>query len=1394
MKVSPTDREGTTRESSPKVSPSGEEKATREISSMTAPSSSKKPIEPSSQEAYTCDTKITFTDNDLLFGETLHNRPLYMVGYVREKKINRILIDEGSGVNILPIHTLKELGITTEELSESRLLIQGFNQGGQMSIGSIKLEIHMEDLRSSSWMHVIDAKTSYNILLGRPWVHENRIVSSSYYQCLKYLEDGIERKIVADDNPFTEVETHFADAKFYLKNYVVKGTKSNDVKSTKSDKITSKIIDTAVEKIKVDTKVLCPNLNEGKTMSSKKNLTSGLRYVPKLSIKTIAQNQVRDVALPTKRTGEGFDPNAYKFFAKAGYNPNEPSMLGKLPLVDKTKQAREGIGYNQPPPVRISIRRASNNHITFEDDVAAPNRKLSVFDRLGESTARTSVFKRLGPLKKNKNLRTSCKEEFKAKVRTVVYTKEREEDEESCCHISVNDNDPLEEEDVGDAPPELEEGVKTTIDPLKEVNIGTDEDPRPTYLSAFLEVDEEITYMNILKEYRDVFTWSYKEMPGLNPKVAVHQLAVKNGSRPIKQAQRRFRPDLVPLIKNEVNKLIEAGFIREVKYPTWISSIVPVKKKNGQIRVCVDFRDLNNACPKDEFPLPIPELMIDATTGYEAMSFMDGSSGYNQIRMAPKDEELTAFRTPKGIYCYKVMSFGLKNAGATYQRAMQNIFDDLLHKNVECYVDDLVVKSRKRSDHLKDLRMVFELLRRYQLRMNPLKCAFGVTSGKFLGFIVRHRGIEIDQAKVDAILKMSAPQNIHELKSLQGKLAYLRRFISNLVGRCQPFGHLMKKDAPFNWDETCSDAFESIKSYLAKPSVLAAPIPGKPLILYIAAQERSVGALLAQENSEGKENSLYYLSRTMTPNELNYSPIERLCLALVFSIQKMKHYFQAHVVRLISRANPIKFVMLKPVLSDRLARWYLQFQQFEIVYIPQKVVKGQALANFLADHLIPNDWELTDELPDEDAMLVEVLPPWKMYFDEATHSGGAGAGVVFITSQEEILPFSFSLKQCCFNNVAEYQALIVGLEMAVDMKQLNLQVFGDSQLVINQLLGSYEVKKPELRPYHDYAQKLIGWLGDVTLQHVRRTENKKVDALAALASTLTLPDQTQVTICKKWIVPPPNEEECIKNEFNHFVAASEAVKEEWRQPIIDYMCYGILPDDPRRRTDIRRRAPRFLYYKDTLYRRLFEGVLLRCLGEEEAIHALQEAHSRVCGSHQSGPKLHFHIKRMGYYWPTMVKDCLDYARRCDACQFHANFIHQPPEVLHPTIASWPFDAWGLDVVGPLPKSSGGHLYILAATDYFSKWAEVVALKEVKKENVANFIRVNIIHRFGIPHYIITDNGKPFDNKLMNKICDLFNFKQRKSSMYHVAANGLAEAFNKILCNLLKKVVSKSKRD
>ncbi|KAL0437811.1 UNVERIFIED_CONTAM: hypothetical protein Sradi_0489000 [Sesamum radiatum] len=487
--------------------------------------------------------------------------------------------------------------------------------------------------------------------------------------------------------------------------------------------------------------------------------------------------------------------------------------------------------------------------------------------------------------------------------------------------------------------------------------------------------------------------------------------------------------------------------------------------------------------------------------------------------------------------------------------------------------------------------------------------------------------------------------------------------------------------------------------------------------------------------------------------------------------------------------------MTKPVLSDRLARWYLQLQQFEITYVPQKAVKGQVLADFLADHPMPAEWELSDNLLDEDVLVIEITPLWKMYFDGAYHKEGAGAGVVFVTSEGEVLPYSFTLTQNCSNNVAEYQSLMFGLEMAFDTKQQHLKVYGESQLVINQLLGLYEVKKPELLPYHNYAKRLMGWLGDVELEHLPRRNNKQD---WQIASTLSMTDkEARIPICKSWVIPPifsDNEDDVLQEEENHIMEVFEVDEEDWRQPLVDYLKYGKLPNDPRRRTDTRRRIARFIYYKGNIYRQSFEGIFLRCLSDDEKNQAMEEAYSGVCGAHQSGPKLHFRIKRIGYYWPTMVKDCIDYAKRCQACQFHANLIHQPPEPLHPTVASWPFDDWSLDVVGPMTKSSGGHLYILAATDYFSKWAEAVPLKEVKKENVADFIGINIIYHYGVPRYIITDNGKPFCNSLIYKLCQKFCFNQRNSSMYYAAANGLAEAFNKILCSLLKKVMAKSKRD
>ena len=267
-------------------------------------------------------------------------------------------------------------------------------------------------------------------------------------------------------------------------------------------------------------------------------------------------------------------------------------------------------------------------------------------------------------------------------------------------------------------------------------------------------------------------------MPGIDPGIIIHRLNICPSFKPVRQKKLVFAPERDKAIKEEVQKLMAVKFIQEVYYPDWLANVVMVKKPNGKWRMCVDFTDLNKACPKDSYPLPRIDQLVDSTAGHKLLSFMDAFSGYNQIKMDEADQEKTSFVTSQGLFCYEVMPFGLKNVGATYQRLVNHMFRPQIGQNVEVYVDDMLVKSLDEGKHLDDLQETFDTLRRYNMKLNPNKCAFGVASGKFLGFMVSHRGIEANLEKIKAILDMKSLQNIKKVQSLTGRVAALNRFVS----------------------------------------------------------------------------------------------------------------------------------------------------------------------------------------------------------------------------------------------------------------------------------------------------------------------------------------------------------------------------------------------------------------------------------------------------------------------------------------------------------------------------------------------------------------------------------------------------------------------------------------
>jgi hypothetical protein len=228
--------------------------------------------------------------------------------------------------------------------------------------------------------------------------------------------------------------------------------------------------------------------------------------------------------------------------------------------------------------------------------------------------------------------------------------------------------------------PESTSAKMLAQDPLEEVNIGDGVEKRVTYISAKLSPSFKHKVIELLKANKDCFAWDYDEMPGLKRELVEHRLPIKDGKKPIKQAPRRFAPAILSKIKAEIERLLRCKFIRTTRYVEWLANIVPVIKKNGSLRICIDFRDLNTATPKDEYYMPIAEMLIDSAAGFEFLSMLDGYSGYNQIFIAEDDVPKTAFRCPGtlGTYEWVVMPFGLKNAGVTYQREMNTIFHDFI--------------------------------------------------------------------------------------------------------------------------------------------------------------------------------------------------------------------------------------------------------------------------------------------------------------------------------------------------------------------------------------------------------------------------------------------------------------------------------------------------------------------------------------------------------------------------------------------------------------------------------------------------------------------------------------------------------------------------------------------
>ncbi|XP_059627509.1 uncharacterized protein LOC132270347 [Cornus florida] len=315
----------------------------------------------------------------------------------------------------------------------------------------------------------------------------------------------------------------------------------------------------------------------------------------------------------------------------------------------------------------------------------------------------------------------------------------------------------------------------------------------------------------------------------------------------------------------------------------------------------------------------------------------------------------------------------------------------------------------------------------------------------------------------------------------------------------------------FKWDDTHQRAFDQIKKYLSSPPVMM-PLRKKwPMKLYLSATEESIGAMLAQENEAGSEQTIYYLSRVLTPVECRYMPIKKLCLALYFAAMKLRVYMLPVLVYIICQIDLIKYMLSRPLITGRIGKWALAIMEFNIAYVPQKAIKGRALAYFLADHPSP---EIESQVFDELNSTTIFMTPWTLMFDGSSTSEGSGAGIVIISLAGNQISFSFFLDFRCLNNQAEYDALIIGLEILLEMAVKDVHIVGDSSLVVNQISEDFRCLNWQLRPFHSLATQLVNQFHNVTLEYRPRAMNKIANDLAQTASGIRVPNDND-----DWRIP-----------------------------------------------------------------------------------------------------------------------------------------------------------------------------------------------------------------------------------------------------------------------------------
>ncbi|XP_022011588.1 uncharacterized protein LOC110911296 [Helianthus annuus] len=485
-----------------------------------------------------------------------------------------------------------------------------------------------------------------------------------------------------------------------------------------------------------------------------------------------------------------------------------------------------------------------------------------------------------------------------------------------------------------------------------------------------------------------------------------------------------------------------------------------------------------------------------------------------------------------------------------------------------------------------------------------------------------------------------------------------------------------------------------MKECLIQLPTLRAPQKEELLILYLSASEVAVGAVLMVERDE-VQTLIYYISKMLTGPETRNSIMEKLVLVLVHASCRLRRYFSGHVITVLTNYH-LGQILSKPDVTGRLAKWAIELGGYNILYKPRPAIKGQVLADFVTE--VPVDKIQECEAIQNPTPVFDDRV-WILHTDGTSNDDGAGAGLRLVSPDNHELTYTIRLDFKSTNNEAEYKAFLAGLRLALKIGAKNVEAYVDSKLVAEQINGRYDVKGEAMALYLEQARTLVNQFQTFKIIHINRSGNKHVDALSKLAATSFkhLAKEVRIEVLSNPSIP-----------LRH-VNVIEVGNPSWMSPIIMYLQNGTLPEGKTEARKIQHKALNNEMADGILYHKSYMGPLLRCVDKHDAQYLVREIHEGLCGIHVGPRMVVAKIMSAGYYWPGMHLDAVEILCKCTSCQRHAPKTLRPKNPLVPVTAAWPFQQWGIDLVGPFPDAPDTVKFIIVAVDYFTKWVEAKAL-------------------------------------------------------------------------------------